>query len=350
MKNENGTDGVVELWGQIFKRADNGLDEEQIVPFIDNLINERDSLLKRQEHLSSLSMLAEKTIAEADNVAKQIKEDAESQAKIEAEAIISQAEEQTKQLIEEKKAEATSIAEKEVESIRLKAKQEIELLREKETEKINAELKETSQRLYGELKSQLKNLVQQATEAETNFEQILSNSLQKKPVTDDENNDFTLETDWDFSNDIKDVTDNDNEDQIETINKAEQEDIKEEPVLSADTNESDSYEGIVELEIMPPIEMRKVMEIISYLDSMSKVTNTELIPLADRPIIKVFLKESVNLIDVLSGLPEVAQAAETTEDVEDNERKIQIVLSEVSMLGEKKSKFTDEILNILSQN
>jgi cell division septum initiation protein DivIVA len=348
MKDENDTKGVLELWGQVFKRANNGLDEEQIVTFIDKIISERDSLIQKQEHLSSLSMLAERTIAEADNVANQIKADAELKAKQEVDAIIAQAEEQTKKLIEEKKTEATSIAEKEAESIRLNAKKEVELIREKETEKIHSELKSTAQQLYGELLSQLENLVKQVTEAEANFEQTLTDSKQQSSVSDMESNDISLDTDWYFNNDIKDVTDNDKVDHVEKIDEPEPGEIEEEPVFSA--NEPISYEGMVELEIMPPIEMRKVMEIISYLDSMSEVTNTELIPLADRPIVKVLLKESVNLIDILKGLPEVEKATETIEDVEDNERKIQIVLSDVSMLGEKKSKFTDEILNILSQN
>jgi hypothetical protein len=169
-------------------------------------------------------------------------------------------------------------------------------------------------------------------------------------VSNSGNNDISLDTDWDFNNDIKDNTDNDKVDHVEKIDEPEPSVMEEEPVLSANANEPISYEGMVELEIMPPIEMRQVMEIISYLDSMPEVTNTELIPLADRPIVKVLLKESVNLIDILKGLPEVEKATETIEDVEDNERKIQIVLSDVSVLGEKKSKFTDEILNILSQN
>lgn len=345
MKNENGTEGVVELWGQIFKRAENGLDENQIIPFVDTLINERDSLLQRQEHLSSLSMLAERTIAEADDVASKIKADAESKAKTEAEAIISKAQEESQHLIEEKKNEAISLAEKEAATIRTNTKKEVELIREKETEKIHSELKSTSQLLYGELLSQLENLVKQVKELEINFEQEISNSKQNTPIAlDDENTDFSLDADWDFNTEISDTQPEDKVDQIDS------DENEEEQALSDESNTIPGYLGIIELEIMPPIEMRKVMEIISYLDSMPEVISTELIPLADRPIIKVSLKESVNLIDVLNGLPEISQAIESTEDAEEDERKIQVSLSEISPIGETNNKFTDEILNILSQN
>jgi vacuolar-type H+-ATPase subunit H len=342
MKNENVTEGVVELWGQIFKRADGGLDEEQIVPFVDTLINERDSLLQRQEHLSSLSILAEKTIAEADNVANQIKADAEIKAKSEAEAIIAQAEEQTQKIIQEKKTEAIAIAEKEAETILTNTQKEVELLRVKETEKVHSDLKGTAQLLYGELLSQLENLVKQVKELEVNFEQELSNSKQDASIVTD--NDLSLDTDWDFNTDISDIKADDKIDQTDLTEP------EEEPLSSEKSDNIPSYLGIVELEIMPPIEMRKVMEIISYLDSMPEVISTELIPLADRPIVKVSLRKSVNLIDILIGLPEISQAIESSEDVEEGEQKLQVSLSEISPIGETKNKFTDEILNILSQN
>ena len=59
----------------------------------DQLAGERDSLIKRQEHLSSLAQLAERTVAEADEVAANIKEKATSEAENAAKAIIASAEE-----------------------------------------------------------------------------------------------------------------------------------------------------------------------------------------------------------------------------------------------------------------
>ena len=67
---------VIELWGRELDIVKNGLSEAQVVSLVNELISERDTLIKRQEHLSSLVQLAERTVVEADNIAKQVKEEA----------------------------------------------------------------------------------------------------------------------------------------------------------------------------------------------------------------------------------------------------------------------------------
>jgi len=325
MKDENSNNGFVELWGQDFKRAKDGLDEEQIVSFVNELINERDTLLQRQEHLSSLSILAERTIAEADNVAKQLKEQAEEQAKAEADAIIARAEEQTQQIFEEKKAEAIAVAEQEAETIRANAQQEAALLQEKETEKIQSELEGTAHRLYGELLSQLENLKQQVIESEANFGRILSQPEQSNLTTiEEEKHDITPDADLELGSEVSDNAPADTFDQIETIDEPDVGETEEMTPVLSENYEISSYQEEVELEIQPPVEMRKVMAIIGYLDTLAEVRATELIPLADKPIIKVSLHESVHLIEMLGELPEVGQA---TDIAEGDERKIQITLT-----------------------
>ena len=176
MENNN---GVVKLWDREFRKAKSGLEQEQVVSFVHELVSERDMLVKRQEHLSSLAQLAERTVAEADNVAKQIKEEAAAQAKDEAKAIKAKAEEQAKQMIEEKKAEIKAVAEKEAETIRDNAHQQGEMLLEKKTKIIQSELRANALRLYRELVSQLDKLKQQVTVLEENFERTLSQPLEQ---------------------------------------------------------------------------------------------------------------------------------------------------------------------------
>ncbi|GAI80905.1 unnamed protein product, partial [marine sediment metagenome] len=101
-KNGNNND-VIELWGHDFGRVRYGLDEEQVVAFVNEVISQRDMFLQRQEHLSSLTKLAERAVAEADNMAKQMSEEAAEQARAEATMIIAKAEEQAQQVIEEKR-------------------------------------------------------------------------------------------------------------------------------------------------------------------------------------------------------------------------------------------------------
>jgi len=369
MKGDNNGNGSIQLWGQEFKKAKDGLDEEQIVSFVNELIEERDTLQQRQEHLSSLSKLAERTIAEADNVARQIKDEITEKANTEASDIVAKAEEQSKQVLtdtqneaydiiskaenkaqqiledtqaeandimakaeeqaqqvfEDRKTEAIAEANEEAEAIKASAQREVYALRAEQTKLIQTELKDAARQLYGELLLQLESFKDQVASLEHNFEQVLNESEQTNTSTTE----------------APALTDT-----IEQTDIGELEDEVQAPVES---HKMSDYEGEVELEIQPPVEMRKVMGIISYLDSLAEVRTTELIPLADKPIIKVFLRESMHLIETLRGLTEVAQATETTNEVENDKRKIQITLTENSVLDESRKNLNDEIFQILSQ-
>lgn len=64
-----------EQWGRIFKRANGGLDEEQVAAFVTELIRERDWLIKQQEHMFSLIRLAERAVG-SDETARQVMKEA----------------------------------------------------------------------------------------------------------------------------------------------------------------------------------------------------------------------------------------------------------------------------------
>jgi hypothetical protein len=70
---------TIERWGRVFKRASSGMDEEQVTAFVNELIRERDMLLKQQEHFFSLIRLAERAMG-TDGNAKQGIHDAIVQA------------------------------------------------------------------------------------------------------------------------------------------------------------------------------------------------------------------------------------------------------------------------------
>jgi len=70
-----------------------------------------------------------------------------------------------------------------------------------------------------------------------------------------------------------------------------------------------------EVEILPPFDIAKIMEVVSFLDQLPEVANTEMIvPQIDMPSILVFLRESMNLVDVLQTIPAVAHVEEVTTD------------------------------------
>ncbi|MFC1911502.1 hypothetical protein ACFLXM_02390, partial [Chloroflexota bacterium] len=86
-----------------------------------------------------------------------------------------------------------------------------------------------------------------------------------------------------------------------------------------------------EVEIIPPFEIATIMEVVSFLDQLPEVANTEMVvPQIDAPLILVFLRRPINVIDVLQKVPAVASVEEMTSDIaatNGNPRKVRISLS-----------------------
>jgi cell division septum initiation protein DivIVA len=301
MAKNNKRDGVVELWGHEFKKAADGLDKAEVMSFVGELMKKHEALLKRAEHLSSLTKLAEKTIVEADNIAKQVQSEAEEQAKTEAKAILSEAEEQAQKLIEEKRADALAKVNREVEAIKAKAQQQAEALLEEKTKEIQPELRNNVKRLYGELLTQLDSLKKQVVALEEELDQKLSQPPEKTS---------TVEKPSKVSEELDNVS--------EETNKVSKVSIKADKVdnefleLIRPANETGEDEPEWELEILAPIDLTQILDIINHLDSLAEVEQTELIPQIDRPTITVFLRKSIDMVDILKTLPQVAQVTEVT--------------------------------------
>jgi cell division septum initiation protein DivIVA len=301
-----------------FKRAKNGLDEEQVVSFINELISQQDILLQHEEHLSSLTKLAEKTVTEADKLAEEIKAKATERAKDEANAIIAREEEQAQQIIEEKRAEIMNIVTEKAAAIEAEAEREAELLLENQEKKIKHELGNFAHQLYSHLLSELESLKQQVVGLEEEFDH---NEL---PPPTEETSTVTIEQD---------------ERRDEFVELIQTEDRE-------STGEPDW-----ELEILPPIDITKIMGVVTYLDSLPEVESTEIIPETNSPSIIVFLREPINLIDVMRTLPEVAQVKEDMTDTagaNTKPRKVQIVLLGETVLDETEERLNSEVSNTIS--
>jgi len=322
------TDDVITLWGQDFTRVRGGLDEEQVVSFVNEVTGQRDMLLQRQKHLSSLTKLAEKTVTEADSIAKQMIDEAAEQAQVEATAIIAKVEEQAQQMIEEKRAEVIAMANREAEVIRSDAQQQVELLLGEKARSIQIELKDTAQLLYRQFLAQLENLQQQVTAFEAEFEHILSKTIeQEKNVTP--NADLRVSTQPADSILAEAMA------QVYTVDQRGNSELEKMVPALAGNDEVADCEGEVELEILPPVDIKQIMGIMRYLDSLTEVETTELIPVADRPSIIVFLREPVPLIAMLRMLPEVGQIEESAsfkDTLQSKRRKVQITLSKNSII------------------
>jgi paraquat-inducible protein B len=98
-KEDNGD--LLKLYDWKIRRVKDGLDKTEVVDIIRQLVDQRDQLIERTDHLSSLTRLAEKTIAGADELAKQLEAEATQRADAKAANILADAEKQVQELVRE---------------------------------------------------------------------------------------------------------------------------------------------------------------------------------------------------------------------------------------------------------
>jgi len=351
-----GADKVIQLGGRAFRKVELGLDEKEVRSYIEEIIGERDSLSKRQVHLSALAALAEKTVIEANNIAQQTKQKAEEQAKAEAEKIRVKAEQDGAHIVQEKKAEAEKIrvkaeqdaahivqekkteaekirvkaeqeashiiqeqkaeakvqAEKEAETIKTQAQKQIEAMREERLNILKVETKSLAEKLQSELLSSIENIKRQVMTFNANLENMSSISNSAFPATS-----------------------------TATATK---------PVSATPTVEKGTtFDHIpwLEIEVLPPVDIGKIMDLISRLEDLPVVKTTDLLPEMPNPLIRVFLNEPSPLAELLRTLPQVKQVTEVADfetaldsDMPTGNKKerIQIVLEDQSRSREKESK------------
>ena len=106
-------DEVLHIGERVFRKAKLGLAEEEVRSYVDELISQRNALIKRQEHLAGLTELAEKTIIEANNLSQLMMKKSTEQAKAEADKILVKAEQDSEQMFKAIKVEAKTAGEKE---------------------------------------------------------------------------------------------------------------------------------------------------------------------------------------------------------------------------------------------
>jgi hypothetical protein len=338
-------DDVVVLSGREFKRAKNGLDETQVESFINDLIDERDKLAESQDHVASLNRLAERTIVEADKLAEQIKTEAAEQAKGDSAAIVDKAKEQARQMVEKKVAEAVKLADEEAMAIKAKAEEEAALLLENQKTKIQRELRDLVNQQSGYLLEELERLKQQAASIQADFDN-------GSPEFGEEERGASAGIAQEKGGAAGAPSGQSDTMAAEVSKKARGEHRQQpEPIWQATEDAEKSLEpsGPLqieeqpesgkpqwEVEIIPPFEIATIMEVVSFLDQLPEVANTEMVvPQIDAPLILVFLRRPMNVVDVLQKLPAVASVEEMTSDIAATNGKPRKV--RISLYREKKS-------------
>ncbi len=313
-------DDVVVLGGHEFKRTKNGLDEDQIASFVEDLIKERDRLAQSQDHIASLNRLAERAVVEADKLAVQIKTEATEQARAESAAIIDRAKEQARQMSEKKIAEAVELANEQANVIKAKAEEEAAILLENEKNRIRNDLRNLVNQQFGYLLEELEHLKQQAAAIQAEFENgapVLGRARNAVPAgIREDKNAATMEA----AKAGKTVV---AQDSRKTIGEYV------EPARDTAYTKKDftlpnllQVEGLPEsgtpqweVEILPPFEIAEIMAVVSFLDQLPEVANTEMIvPQIDVPLIMVFLRRPMNVVEVLQRIPAVAYVQEVAAD------------------------------------
>ena len=401
MSNNAKKDDVIVLGGRDFNRVKNGLDEAQVTSFIDELIEERDKLAQSQEHIASLTRLAEMTVVESDRLATQVKTEATEQATAENAAIIDKAKEQARQMVENKLVEAEEIANERANAIKAKAEEEAALLLENQKKKIQDELRDLVKQQFGYLLEEMESLKQQAAAIQTDFDSNLSQpgeeqSTVTEKITGERETaagEIAKESDVIIAEEIEaapvEIAKESDVIVAEEIEAAAGEIAKESDVIVAEEIKAAALEivkesGIAaveenkvpdespepsramdhteksfelskllqfeeqaelgkpdwEVEILPPFNVARVMEVVAFLDQLPQVANTEMIvPKIDMPSILVFLREPMNFVDVLQTIPAVAYVEEVRPDTaatNGDSRKVRIALSGTTMSQEKK--------------
>jgi hypothetical protein len=70
---------------------------------------------------------------------------------------------------------------------------------------------------------------------------------------------------------------------------------------------------------MPPMDIDKIMDLISQLERLPEVKTTDLLPETPNPLIRVFLSKSLALANWLRSLPHVAQVNEVFDSIVDSQ-------------------------------
>ena len=229
---------------------------------------------------------------------------AADQAKAEAEVIRAKADQETEQFIQQKKTEAKRAADQEAENIKAQALKQMELMREEQFNVLKAEAKSVAQRMQEELLSSIESIKRQIMTLTNKFEEIPSLSNVPFP-----NVPMAAEVGPD--------------------------------TVDYPVEKATSFDHIpwLEIEVLPPVDIGKIMDLISRLESLPAVKTTDLLPEMPNPLIRVFLNENAPLGELLRTLPQVEKVTEGgTGMISGEKERIQIVLSKGNGSRDKESK------------
>lgn len=168
------------LWGQEIDIVKGGLDEEQVVRFVGELMAKYRALVERQEHFLSLGTLSEKAAIEGDKLAAEIKARAKEEAEANATGTVARANQRAQEMIAVAKKTAQDVTRRETDgildgahrkahSIETEAKQRAQLFLVRARAAIENDLKGQFIEVYDQLLSALRDLLAEGHDVEANW-------------------------------------------------------------------------------------------------------------------------------------------------------------------------------------
>ncbi len=344
--------GTKLLWGKQFNVAKEGLDEKQVVAFVNDLA---------AQYGASLDPLLETTVTNAEQLTASIKMKAQQEAETEAERIISQARQEVQEikLSAEIAAEAKLATEKEAEDIlstvsrkseiiEVEAKQRTLLYLLKAREEIEKQIREDYKRAYSRLSSSLQDLMSEGQNIEVELKDKRTTLWESKSFELKEYEAALLETSEEVAPPLETLATEERteqpvqlqeeaiEEKVEQPARLQEEATVSEPVeetteeplgqhppeeipgreetKSTQLKPGDSqtlYAGEVELAIAIPVELKMVSKLYNYLQTIPDIKILRTTGSWDRgTTITVVADKPIPLISTISKMPGVEVIAE----------------------------------------
>lgn len=300
---------VKSLWGQEFKVVEQGLAEEQVVAFVTNLVKQRDSLLERQQHLNSLQKLAEKTVTEANELAKSIKQEAQS----EAAKLIEEAEDIAREVTYEVQRQAEAKVQGEVDRVLKDARQKAAALIEATKKQASNEIKGIRDKFVW----RLENLIAELGATKKAVEQAMAGGVKKSelealtlsvPISEASNSDEKE------SIEVKADLEHEPATMVTTMRKTEEKTTaagftNKLATLPLPSEHSALFKGEAEIAVVPPVDTVQFARLSKKLEDVPhlRVLNTDGY-WDEGYIITALIDNPLPLITVLRGMAEVEKA------------------------------------------
>jgi hypothetical protein len=260
-----------QLTGHSVREALSELDDKQVLNLFQQLIDEREALIKRQEHLVSLSRLSEKTIAAADEVAHQIKEEAKNQAEAHASTILTEARTNAELLLADSRNQAINSVRSDLLAAR---------------GKYLTEFDEFSAKSISEFETKITSAVESVTASMIAYSEALKNQFST----------FKKELETKLG-ELEATSFNENPDTAPAAVVT--------PSLQEKEPEAMAGREMRIVEILAPRDKDRIDGVRAHLDLLDDVIETNIKHLVDRTLIEVTLMKPMDLTHVMSDWPEV---------------------------------------------